>query len=122
LLGPIAPLERHLSALCAIGHEVLIFHVLDPAEVQFSFSQASLFEDAESGTLLYIDPALARREYLRKLEAHCGGIQATCRKLGVSYYRFATDRPLELALFDFLRSHSERAKRVRRSRTTRNAG
>jgi uncharacterized protein (DUF58 family) len=118
MLGPVAPLERELGALCATGHEVLIFHILDPAEVNFTFNQAALFEDAESGSLLYIDPALARREYLRNLEAHCGAVQATCRKLGVAYHRFGTDRPMELALFDFLRARAARGKRVQRLRTT----
>jgi hypothetical protein len=116
LLGPIAPLERHLAALCATGHEVLIFHILDPAELNFTFSQASLFEDAESGSLLYIDPALARNEYLRNLEAHGEAVQITCRKLGIGYHRFATDRPMELALFDFLRARAHRGRQIRRSR------
>ena len=116
LLGPVAPLERHLGALCATGHEVLIFHVLDPAELNFTFSQASLFEDAESGNMLYIDPALARREYLRNFEKHCEAVQVTCRKLGIGYHRFATDRPMELALFDFLRARAHRGRQIRRAR------
>lgn len=113
LLAPPANLEKELAALCARRHELIVFQVLDPAELSFNFGQSSLFEDAESRRLLYIDPAVARRDYLQKLEAHNGVVEATCRKLGVAFSRLCTDRPLELALFDFLRARSARSKRGR---------
>jgi uncharacterized protein (DUF58 family) len=116
LLGSVTALEQNLAALYATGHEIIIFHILDPAEVNFSFSQASLFEDAESGNLLYIDPALARQQYIRGLDAHCRAVQTICRKFGIGYHRLTTDRPMELAMFDFLQSRSHRSKRIRRSR------
>ena len=115
LLAPIEALEKNLTSLCACGHEVLLFHLLDPAEVTFDFQKAALFYDVESGRDLYIDPAAARKEYLRKLESHCGAVQAACEKLGISYRRFATDRPLELALFDFLRARTRRGKKIHRT-------
>ena len=115
LLAPIEALEKNLTSLCACGHEVLLFHLLDPAEVTFDFDKAALFYDVESGRDLYIDPAAARKEYLRKLESHCNAVQAACEKLGISYRRFATDRPLELALFDFLRARTTRGKKTRRT-------
>ena len=120
LLAPIGALEKSLAALVASGHEVLLFHLFDPAEVSFNFEKAAMFFDVESGRDLYIDPATARKEYLRKLESHNTAVRATCEKLGIGYRRVTTDRPLELALFDFLRSRTERggkAKRVR-SRAT----
>lgn len=116
LLAPTEALDKYLAILCASGHEVVIFHVLDPAEMTFNFDQASLFEDIESGRHLYIDPSVARREYLEKFNAHCKAIEKSCKKLGITYYRFATDRPLELALFDFLLASSHRQKRISRSR------
>ena len=45
---------------------------------------------------------------------HNARAQAICEKLGAGYHRCATDRPLEVALFDFLRSHSQRGRRVKR--------
>src|SRR5580765_5116419 len=93
LLAPIATLEKNLISLTACGHEVALFQVLDPAELTFNFEKAALFHDLESGRDVYLDPAVARREYLKKLEAHNAAAHATCQKLGVSYYRFATDQP-----------------------------
>src|SRR5206468_1604212 len=108
LLAPIAALEKNLISLTACGHEVALFQVLDPAELTFHFEKAALFHDVESGRDLYLEPAMARQEYLKKLETHNAAAQAACQKLGVSYYRFATDRPLELALHDFLRGRMRR--------------
>jgi uncharacterized protein (DUF58 family) len=115
LLAPVERFEASLAALSACGHEVVVFHVLDPAEVNFSFNNAALFEDVESGRELYIDPQAARKEYLRQFTAHNAGIQSACSKLGADYHRLTTDRPLELALFDFLRGRMQRGKVVRRN-------
>lgn len=114
LLAPIANLERNLIALTASGHEVLLFHLLDPAELRFDLNRPSLYFDLESGRDLYIEPDMIRKEYLRKLEAHNATARAICQKLGASYHCFSTDRPLELALFDFLRTHTQRGRRVKR--------
>ena len=116
LLAPLEALEKNLSSLSACGHEVVLFHVLDPAELNFSFTQAALFHDVESGRDLYIDPASARRDYVSKLEQHCAAARGVCEKLGIVYRRVATDQPLELALFDFLRERMQRGKLVKRNR------
>src|SRR5215218_1570744 len=107
--------EQSLAALNACGHEVVVFHVLDLAETKFEFDKAALFLDIESGKELYIDPIAARKEYLRKFTAHNAGIESACRKLGAAYHRLTTDQPLELALFDFLRSRMQRGKLIRRN-------
>src|SRR2546430_823567 len=112
LLAPIETLEKNLTALTASGHEVLLFHILDPAELGFHFEEAVMFHDVESERLLFIDPATARKEYLKKLNVHNAAIQTACQKLGIGYRRFATDRPLDLALFDFLRERMQRGKRT----------
>jgi uncharacterized protein (DUF58 family) len=115
LLAPIETLERNIGSLVASGHEVLLFHVLDPAELKFDFAKASLFLDVESERDLYIDPAAARKDYLGKLKAHLAAAKQTCEHLGATYHLLSTDTPLEIALFDFMRSRMQRAKRVRRN-------
>jgi uncharacterized protein (DUF58 family) len=115
LLAPLEALEKNLTSLAACGHDVVLFHLLDPAELSFDFEKAALFQDLESRRELYIDPAAARREYQRKLTAHCAAAQSACQKLGIAYHRLATDRPLELALFDFLRERVHRGRKVKRS-------
>ena len=114
LLSPIGTLEKNLTALAACDHEVVLFHVLDPAELTFTFEKALMFHDVESGRQLFIDPATARKDYLKKFDAHNSAIKSACQGLGVSYRPTATDRPLELALFDFLRERMRRGKFVKR--------
>ena len=113
-LSPIERLEQNLSALSACGHEVLVIQVLDPAELSFEFKDPAMFQDVESGRVLFIDPGAARKEYLGKLEAHRAGLRAICQKLGVSWQALATNRPLELALFDFLRERMQQRKKAQR--------
>lgn len=114
LLAPIATLESNLATLTASGHEVVVFQVLDPAELSFDFAKAALFRDLESGRELYIDPDAVRADYRRHFDAHCQAVEATCAKLGIVLRRLTTDQPLELALFDFLRERMNRGKLVKR--------
>lgn len=118
----LAPLERlnpQLISLSAAGHEVIVFQVLDPAELDFNFENAAMFEDLETGRTLYVDPVAAKKEYLSKLAQHCGALRASCERLGVPCLRLSTDRPLELILFDFLRERMQR-RRLNRSTAARN--
>src|SRR5438034_8946809 len=62
-LAPLERPEQDLIALVACGHEVVVFQVLDPAEVAFKFDLPAMFHDMESGRMLFIDPAAARQEY-----------------------------------------------------------
>jgi uncharacterized protein (DUF58 family) len=114
LFAPVDELERHLGRLTAAGHELVLFHVLDPNELTFAFDRAMLFHDLESRRDVYLDPAAARDEYQRALERHRESVTMICRRLGIAFHPVVTDRPLELALRDFLRSRAERGKRIRR--------
>jgi len=113
-LAPVDLMEPQLTALAAAGHEVQVFQVLDPAELEFKFGAPGIFEDVESGRTLFIDPHNARKQYLGKLEKHCAALRETCERLGIGYERLATDRPLELALFNFLRERMQLRRTLRR--------
>lgn len=112
-LAPLDELEPDLVGLAACGHEVVVFQLLDPAELAFDFEAAAIFEDMESGRTLFIDPAVARDEYTRRLERHCTVLRAICQRVGITYHQLSTGRPLELALFDFLRQRPNRRRLAR---------
>ncbi|MDB6150210.1 MAG: hypothetical protein JWQ44_1658 [Chthoniobacter sp.] len=114
LLAPLATLETSLALLTASGHEVLVFQLLDPAEVSFTFDAPARFVDLETGRDIFLEPALARAEYQRRLEAHTAEVRAVCERLGVTLQRLTSDQPLELALFDFLKVRASRGKLARR--------
>jgi uncharacterized protein (DUF58 family) len=121
-LAPLDRLERNLSALTAGGHEVSVFHVVDPVELNLGLEAAALFEDVESARTLYIDPTAARGAYMAKFQAHGEQLQAICRKLGISYHRLVTNQPLELALFEFLQQRMRRGRLFRRAPNRGNTG
>lgn len=115
LLAPLETLESRLAALTAARHEVVVFQIFDPAELSFNFDKPVLFQDLESGRDLYVDPKDVRADYLRKLQAHNESVQSVCRKLGIGCYTMTTDRPIELALFDFLRDRMQRGKKTKQT-------
>jgi uncharacterized protein (DUF58 family) len=102
LLAPLAQLDRHLGALRAFGHEVVVFQILDPAELTFSFEAPALFRDLESGRNLFIDPGTVRARYQAGLTAHMDAIRGFCRRLGIAHHLVPTDQPIESALLAFL--------------------
>jgi uncharacterized protein (DUF58 family) len=114
LLAPLEAVETRLGYLRSRGHEVVVMRVLDPAEIEFPFQDAALFQDIESGRELYVDPNLARDRYRQRFAEHAAGLASATSKLGISLIELRTDRPLELALFDFLSTRLARGRQVSR--------
>lgn len=102
LLAPVDGLERNLGYLAAAGHELVVFQILDPQELSFEFDSPALFQDMESGQEVYVDPASSRKQYQERLQKHLDHVQTTCEKLGAIYELCSTDRPLEIALTEFM--------------------
>jgi uncharacterized protein (DUF58 family) len=93
---------RALAALRDRGHDVIVFHVLDPAELSFPFEEASPFEDLETGERVPVVPATMRDDYRALMRAHC---ETLSRRLGdgrIDYYRADTGKPLDFALLEYL--------------------
>ncbi|WP_010584314.1 DUF58 domain-containing protein [Schlesneria paludicola] len=103
LLAPIETLEQSLGSLTVRGQDVIVFHVLDPAELQFQFDTPEMFVDLETNRRLYVDPAAVRREYLERFSEHLAAIESICARLGLVYHRLATDTPLETSLPEVIR-------------------
>ncbi len=114
-LAPLDNFEARAGALTAAGHELAVIQVLDPAEKNLSFSQATLFRDSENDREIFVDPAAIRSEYIARLGEHNAAIQASCQNLGASYRLVLTDQPLELELTDFVRQRNRRS--LRRAKT-----
>ena len=94
------------------GHDVIVFHVLDPAERDFPFDEASAFEDLESGERLPVVPEALRAEYQALVRAHIEALGRQFVDSRIDYALFDTSVPLDFALFRYL-SARERLRRVR---------
>ncbi len=114
LLVPVEELEEKLGRLTASGHDVAVFRILDPREIDFDFEDALLFHDVESEKDLFIDPAASKRNYLKRFTEHGDAAQAICQKLGVDYLPVITDEPLDQVLSNYLRQRQQRGKNIQR--------
>ena len=82
--------------------DIIVFHVLDPSELDFTFPDASSFEDLESGEQLPIVPEGLRDEYRALVKAHTDALQKRFAANRVDYAVLDTSKPLDFALFSYL--------------------
>ena len=103
-----------VNTLRGRGNDIMVLHVLDPAEKQFPFEQAGNFEDLETGERMPIIPDYLRDEYQRVVREHIATLAKRLAGHGVDYGQFDTDQPMDRALFRFLgaRTNLERARKV----------
>nr|MBP7571429.1 DUF58 domain-containing protein [Acidobacteriota bacterium] len=94
------------------GHDVIVFHLLDPAERDFPFDEASSFEDLESGERLPVVPEALRAEYQELVRRHIEALGRLLLDSRVDYALLDTSVPLDFALFRYLAAR-ERLRRVR---------
>ncbi len=107
--GDLDELAEGLRVVRARGHDILVFNVLAPEELDFRFRRWSEFRSLEvSGQRLRLEPAAVREEYLQKIRAHLQRVEALTMELGGDYVRLTTDRPLGDALQWFLRGRLAR--------------
>ncbi|NLF09189.1 MAG: DUF58 domain-containing protein [Pirellulaceae bacterium] len=83
-------------------HEVVLMHVLDPAEIDFPFDEPTLFLGLEDAVELPAEPRAIRAAYRAELTAYLRRIQAFCRSAEIDYVQMQTDRSLEAALAGYL--------------------
>ncbi len=91
-------------------HEVIIFHVLDPAELDFPFRQTTLFKGLEELPEVLTDPAALRKAYLEEFGRFLQAVKRGCRANRIDYVPLRTDQSLELALSSYLVSRMNRVK------------
>ena len=83
-------------------HEVIVFHLLDPAERALGVDGLSEFRDLESGERLQVMPAAYRDEYRRALEAFVDGWRRDCSAALIDYQVLDTSTPFERALSAYI--------------------
>jgi uncharacterized protein (DUF58 family) len=91
-----------VDTLRARGHEVIVFHLVDPAERELPWNAPATFEDAESGVRLPLRPDELRPKYRRLMEEHREALSRRMVAAGVDYVPIDTDRPLDQALYAYL--------------------
>lgn len=83
-------------------HDVIVVHVLDPAELDFPFEHATLFRGLEHAGELLVEPARLRTAYQQEIEAFAAQVRTGCRNQRADYLQVRTDAPLDKVLSTFL--------------------
>ncbi|MEO8521454.1 MAG: DUF58 domain-containing protein [Acidobacteriota bacterium] len=94
------------------GNDIVVFHLLDPAEIDFSFDAPSSFEDLETGVQIPVVPDALADQYRSLVQAHIDGLTERFSGSRIDYTLVNTSAPLDHALFRYLTSR-ERLGRVR---------
>jgi uncharacterized protein (DUF58 family) len=95
-------LARAIGTLRARGHDVIVFHLVDPAERDFPFTNATTFEDAETGERIPLRPEALAAQYRELYAAHRTALQQRITATGADYVPVLTDQPLDHALYAYL--------------------
>jgi uncharacterized protein (DUF58 family) len=99
----IEPLLRALQHFRHRRHEVLLFHILAPEEIEFPFKKWTQFRNLEvTGHKLLVDPQKLRKEYRLNFERFCKELRDAAGKARVDYHLMRTDEPVERALGIYL--------------------
>jgi uncharacterized protein (DUF58 family) len=94
------------------GHDMIVFHVLDQAELNFEYADPSAFEDLESGEQIPIVPEALAAQYRELVQAHITALTERFTANRIDYSLINTSAPLDHALFTYL-STRERLTRTR---------
>jgi uncharacterized protein (DUF58 family) len=108
---PEAILEA-IKPLRFLGNDLIVFHVLDPQEIDFEYDDASSFQDLESGEQVPVVPQSFRGHYRQLIQEHINSLATKFSEQRIDYTLVNTSEPLDKALFSYLSSR-EKLVRVR---------
>ena len=96
-----------LQNLRGMGNDIITFQIMDDAELNFPFNEASEFIDMENNESYITSPAAIRKAYLNNLNEFLSYCKKKCQSSGVDYCLLNTAEPLDEALTSYM---SKRAK------------
>lgn len=96
-----------LKSLRAMGHDVITFQIMDDAELNFPFNEASEFIDMENNETYITSPATIRNSYLENVNEFLEYCRKQCQSSGVDYCLMNTAKPLDEALSSYMTKRSK---------------
>ena len=93
---------KAIRLLASHRHDVVVFHVQDATELDFSFEGAMLLKDLETGEELEVDPSAVRATYLQQMEELCAFYRKGLTERGIDYHLVNTRQSYDQALSAYL--------------------
>jgi len=108
LLSEPGPVLESLYRLRHGGHDVILFHILDEAEVNFPFAGMVELEDPENHQRLALDADGFRNDYIAEIDAFRNTYRRECFQAGVDYVPLDTSMQFDRALTEYLANRAAR--------------
>ena len=103
LLDDPEPILKGLRLFRFKGNDVIVFHLLDQAELDLPFDGNILFEDLEQANLKVVaDPRAIRKTYQEVVREFVSEMRKQCRDNAIDYQLISTSTPLDQALASYL--------------------
>jgi uncharacterized protein (DUF58 family) len=103
LLDDLEPILKGLRLFRFKGNDVIVFHLLDQAELDLPFDGNILFEDLEQANLKVVaDPRAIRKTYQEVVREFVSEMRKQCRDNAIDYQLISTSTPLDQALASYL--------------------
>jgi uncharacterized protein (DUF58 family) len=83
-------------------HEVIVFHLLDDAELAFPFDRITLFEGMERGEEVVVDPRMVVESYKARFRQFLEALRRGCTEKNIDYERMQLSEPFDKALTAYL--------------------
>ena len=109
LLAEPAAIRDALLRLRHRNHDIILFHVLDEAEVRFPFQGMVELTDPESSQSMVVDADAARRDYVTGVDDFREHYRQVCQQAGIDYVPLDTSMPFDTALMEYLINRQQRA-------------
>jgi uncharacterized protein (DUF58 family) len=93
-------------------HDLALFHLLDPLELDFEFDRPVRFVDMEGSHSIVTEPATVRAEYQAQLKRFLDKLRDDCHEFNADYRRITLDQPYGQVLADFLTERARHATRA----------
>jgi len=110
LLDDRADALKRILQLRQRKNDVVIFHIVDPAELTFPFDDPTLFLSMEDDRKVEVNPREIKESYLEEFGAFLEQVRTTCAQADVEYLRVRTDESLDGVLLRFLARRQERRR------------
>ena len=93
---------RTIAPLRFQGHEVVLFHILDPQEIRPVMKSSSVLVDLETDRKIEVIPDYVKTTYRAKVDAHIEDLRTRTLAAGMDYQLLVTNQPLDAALREYL--------------------
>jgi len=93
-------------------HDLALFHLLDPLELDFEFDRPVRFVDMEGSHSIVTEPATVRAEYQSQLKRFLDKLRDDCHEFNADYRRVTLNQPYGQVMADFLTERARHATRA----------